>query len=72
MRIRQVSNGWIVEGEDTTVYSFDDEDTSRLEAFRYVLWEVVEQFGMVGSRHDAQRVRVVLEPGDKFVGADDV
>jgi hypothetical protein len=33
-----------------------------------LLWHVIEYFSAAGSRHDAKRVRVKVEPGDKYEG----
>jgi hypothetical protein len=34
-----------------------------------MLWQVIEVLGASGNRHDAKRVRVVVEPGDKYEGS---
>lgn len=73
MEIERVGNGYIVhtfEGDaedgtsDTTVISDDENDD--LRSTEELLWEVIEYFGKLGSRHDAERLHIRREPGDKW------
>lgn len=66
--VRAADNGWVVVGPDpnhdgtlTTVYEYDDDPVHRVEAFERVLWDLVRRFDMVGTKHDAARVRVGVE-----------
>ncbi len=72
--ISMVDNGFVVtghalEGGDGTyqVFEASDEDVyGFVEALQRALWQAIDLLGMSGSRYDAKRIRVVVEPGDKW------
>ena len=60
LTIVKADNGYILGHEDgQSVYEESHEDD--LETFQKVLWEVIEHFGMLGSKHDEKRIRVTIE-----------
>ena len=68
LRIESVENGWSLtwdgdDGERRAVVGVGDE--SRAGAGQRLLWEIIEILNLAGSRYDAERIRVTLEPGDK-------
>jgi hypothetical protein len=71
LHIERVDNGFIVSGVDgATVFEEDDncpQDPDPAAMVR-LLWYIIEYFGSTGSRYDAKRVRVSVEPGDKYEG----
>ena len=69
LMVRRASNGFVVRGwkwdgdahwADTLI-----EDDPANPASLRLLWEVIEQMGFTGSRHDAKRIFVGFRPGDK-------
>lgn len=69
LMITKVDNGFILKGEDChAVYEEGEGEFGEIEAGVKMLWSVIEHFGIGGSRHDAKRLRVIIEPGDKHVG----
>lgn len=69
LTITKVDNGFVLNGEDYHAVCEEGEgEFGEIEAGGKMLWSVIEHFGMGGSRHDAKRLRVIIEPGDKYVG----
>ena len=85
--IERVRNGWVlklrsacVEGNmdddpdplETSVFQ-DDEDAAfgERESFRQVVNELIDYYGLAGSRYDKERLRIILTPGDKWEGPHD-
>lgn len=70
MNIEMAGNGYIVtdtdEDGDETKTVFEENDGDPLAAWEVLLWHIIEQFGMVGSRYDKERLAVRREPGDKY------
>ena len=75
--IERLENGFVVqfpnytdnEGQEYNlklVFEDDEEEFGRVESLGRVLWELVEYFGLLGSRYDKKRIRIELEPGDKY------
>ena len=67
--IETAQNGYVIrdqndgsEMESLTTVAEDD----RVDATFTLLGEVLEMVGHIGSRYDERRVRVVIEPGDKW------
>jgi len=69
IKIKKVSNGYQVlipaEDEDhiptETVIEIPDTEFGELEAMQTLLYEVIEYFGVIGSKHDKKRLRVNIE-----------
>ena len=72
LKIRRVSNGWILEAPNDNdviteeVIQEEETEEGELEAGKDMLLAVADYFGLLGSRHDKKRIRVVLEPGEKY------
>lgn len=68
--IERVVNGYIVTTEDNEVIAIcEDHDASECpEAYSTAeaLRAAIDYLGAAGSRYDEARVRVSVEPGDKF------
>jgi len=76
--IQKVENGYsvfvpnYVDGEGNEygasfVFEEDEDDEfGDVEVLGKVLWCLIECFGLYGSRHDRKRIRVNVEPGDKY------
>ena len=61
LKIRQVENGFIGYFENgDCIYP----DTP--EGLQELLYQVIEELGCCGTRYDEKRVRVIIEPGDKY------
>jgi hypothetical protein len=69
LNIEQVSNGYICRWwEDNNEYEelvkqqmvFEEDGTEHgnIECFRSLLYFITEHFGMLGSKHDARRIRI--------------
>ena len=74
IKIQRVGNGWVTsyydeedEGTKIRVYKDADENPDP-EAFVCLLQDLVDYFGMQGSRYDAKRIKINIEPGDKYEG----
>lgn len=48
-----------IAGEDSVDTTYD------------LLGEILELVGHIGSRYDARRVRVIIEPGDKWISPEE-
>ena len=69
LHITRTVNGYIAHGSDGCSWVFEEAEDGPQDtdphAMARLLWHVIEYFGETGSRYDAARVRVVVEPGDK-------
>lgn len=72
LRIERVANGFILKSlGETEEYYIDteviaDAEDDELSAGQELLWRVVDYFNLGGSRHDAQRLTITREKGDKY------
>jgi hypothetical protein len=70
--VSRVENGFICEASDGRVDVFEESDDSELrpdpDAIARVLYRIVEYFGATGTKHDARRVSVTVEPGSDYTG----
>jgi hypothetical protein len=46
----------------------DSEVYGDRHSFIGVCWELIDYFGLTGSRYDSERINIKLEPGDKYEG----
>jgi hypothetical protein len=70
LTIETARNGYIIrDDEDGFPYVIADDDP--VDATFNLLVEVREMIGHIGSRYDERRVRVVIEPGDKWIGPEE-
>lgn len=81
--IEKVENGFVISYIDTdNVVTPDvekklafgglgEEEDNFVEAGMNALWELIELFSLRGDRHDRERLRVLIEVGDKYVPRDD-
>ena len=44
----------------------DGNDFINLSSGEALLWEVMDYFSFGGSKHDAERIRIVREPGENY------
>lgn len=66
IQIEKTQTGYILDTPEPTdelgkrwVREEDEED--KLKAIEAVLWDVLNYFGHYGSKHDAERIRIVRE-----------
>jgi len=50
---------------------FQETDGGEIEAFAELLRAVDENYGPTTSRYSPKRIRILVEPGDKYEGASD-
>lgn len=61
VRIESVDNGYVVSSDDTKVVIEQAQNSDKdCQAIRTMLYEVLEQLGETGSKHDVERVRVIV------------
>ncbi len=80
VHIERASNGYIlkqstfgIEGvEGVSVHENKKEIHGELHAFLNVCWELVEYFGLHGSKYDKERIRMTLKPGECWSGEDGI
>jgi hypothetical protein len=70
LRIEKVENGFIASyrlDEETTLNKevFQDDGTDDLKSGEEMLWFVLDHFGIGGSKHDPERIRIVREKRDE-------
>jgi hypothetical protein len=66
--IHRLDNGYSIHGEEVKeVFEDGDDEFGELDSMEKLLWAVMDYFGQMGSRHDAQRLRITREPGDKYM-----
>jgi hypothetical protein len=69
LHITRTVNGYVAQGSDGNTFCFEDDEDCPMDDDPYavarLLWHVISYFGAEGSRYDAARVRVTVEPGDK-------
>lgn len=69
LKIRQAINGWVleyeeeIEGKPITQHIAVEDDPKGRDAFttQKLLLEILEHFGLMGSKHDFVRIRVIVE-----------
>uniref|UniRef100_A0A6M3JP86 Uncharacterized protein n=1 Tax=viral metagenome TaxID=1070528 RepID=A0A6M3JP86_9ZZZZ len=74
LTIERVGNGYILttpdhEGDGPDEWVIEDGDWCglvNLTSGEALLWEVMDFFNFGGSKHDAQRIRIVREAGDDY------
>ena len=66
--IKKVGNGYILRGhfgdsdfETEVVHEVMEGEDAEIDTMELVLWDVIEYFGMCGSKHDKRRLRVRIE-----------
>ena len=47
--------------ENNIVFGYEKEGLEKCQALQRLLYEVMDQLGEYGSKHDAYRVRVIVE-----------
>lgn len=74
IQIKTVSNGWLVTDlsdpempRRTVVFEAqNDVNEHDVKKIQELLHHIVDLLGVAGSRNDRERVRVIIEPGDKY------
>ena len=69
LNITRTDNGYLLEFIDTNddgepiskKHVIQDNEQNELKSHRELLWEVVEFFNFQGSKHDKERIRIVIE-----------
>ncbi len=78
LKITRVDNGYTLEsvGDEpneegcyhTTTEVVQDSEDDALKSGEQLLWNIIEFFGLAGSRHDRERLVVERQKGDKYEG----
>ncbi len=74
IRIIRVRNGFVLESpnedDSSDIYKtvIEEKEDDELSAGQELLWDIMDCFGLGGSRHDAQRLTITREKGDKYEG----
>lgn len=70
--IRRVQNGAVlrvepeIPDEEAKEIVYQETETGEIEAFADFLRLLLEHYGPTTSRYSPRRIRIVIEPGDKF------
>ena len=72
LNITRADNGYLVESVDTdnegnpisVKHVIEDCGQNDLKSHRELLWKVMEFFNFMGSKHDSERIRVIIENHD--------
>lgn len=76
--ITRTDNGYLIESIDTDnegnpvskKHVIQDCEQNELKSHRELLWEVMEFFNFMGSKHDEERIRIVIEKHDGSIKED--
>lgn len=66
LEIRKVENGFVIKDSEGSETIAEETRDGELSAAEDLLNQVIEFFGLRGSRYDRERIRVVKEVGDKY------
>ena len=68
LRIERVDNGYqLIDDDDeehTRKQVIQEDEEDELCAIEELLWQIIEWAGMVGSKHDKERIRIIRKAGD--------
>jgi hypothetical protein len=74
--LRCVTNGIVLrvepdagDGTEVEEVVYQERDGDEIDAFAEFLWSISENYGPFTSRYSPKRIRIVVEPGDKYEGA---
>lgn len=67
LKITRVLNGYYLENQDKQAWVIEDDENDELKSGQNLLWGIMNQFSLDGSKHDAERLRVVREKQEKDV-----
>ena len=61
--IEKCGNGYVVTQNNKILSVFEDSETEwgHLESFNRLLYFITEHFGLLGSKHDEKRIRIIIE-----------
>lgn len=66
LEIRKIVNGFIIKDSEENESVVREKEDDELPATEDLLDEIIEFFGLRGSRYDREGIRVVREVGDKY------
>lgn len=72
--IERASNGWIFrcvddeDGGDNGAIVANEESDNEFEAFRYLLWEIINQYGPTSGKYSEKQLLVAIVPGYDYMG----
>ena len=65
LTITRVDNGYLLEGPSESDMPMkvviEDSREDELKSHEFLLWDVMEYFNFGGSKHDAQRIKIIRE-----------
>jgi hypothetical protein len=62
LKITRVDNGYFLEGNDGARIVIQEIEDDELREHEHLLFEVMEYFNFMGSKHDKERIRIIREP----------
>jgi len=66
-KMRAARNGWILEAENgVIVYQDSGNDEDDIMQFADFLRFINDEYGPSTSRYSPKRIRIIIEPGDKY------
>ena len=80
VKIRRASNGYIIEYPATyldeneievvenEIWQDKEDELGHVDSLVDALWSIVDQMGLPTSRCSKKRVKISIEPGDKYEG----
>lgn len=65
LTITKTDNGFILEGNDLYVVIEEDESVEAdLKSHSSLLYNILEYFGILGSKHDKERIRIEIQKNE--------
>ncbi len=74
--ITRVDNGFVLdgradEGDAKIKWTIQDDERDELKSGEELLWTVADYFGLLGGRHDKERLHICRKRGDKHEGPEE-
>jgi len=61
VKVEKVNNGFVISNDEGTTVIEEDESKERdCKSIKRMLYEVLEKIGEYGSKHDLERVRIIV------------
>lgn len=66
IKIVRTYNGFIIKDNNGKIAVIEDNDNDELSSGENLLWEIINFFGLMGSRYDEERLSVIRVVGNKY------